>query len=66
MAVKLIASSEALRIGVGSSSLPLTANRNDETLAVVRAQLEEAAFAEAWTQGQGLTVDEAVALALKS
>ena len=29
-------------------------------------QLDEAAFAEAWEQGQALTADEAVALALDS
>jgi len=37
---------------------------NEETLAVIRAQLDEAAFAEAWEQGRALTADEAVALAL--
>ena len=37
---------------------------NEKTLAVIRPQLDEAAFAEAWEQGQSLTTDEAVALAL--
>ena len=31
----------------------------------VRTQLDQAAFAEAWEQGQALTVDEAVALAFR-
>ena len=40
------------------------AKRNDKTLAAIRAQLDEAAVAEAWEAGRALTVDEAVALAL--
>jgi len=39
---------------------------NDETLTAIRAQLDEAAIAEAWEQGRTLTLDEAVALALES
>jgi hypothetical protein len=39
---------------------------NAETLTKIRAHLDEAAFAEAWEQGQALTVDEAAALALDS
>jgi len=36
---------------------------NEKTLAI-RTRLDEAAFAHAWEQGQALTLDEAVALAL--
>src|SRR3990170_1056528 len=39
---------------------------NEKTLTTIRAQLDEAAFAEAWERGQALSVDEAVALALDS
>jgi tetratricopeptide (TPR) repeat protein len=42
------------------------AERNEETLATIRAQLDEAAFADAWEQGQKLTAHEAVAFALES
>jgi hypothetical protein len=35
-----------------------------KTLAAIRPQLDEAAFGDAWAQGQALTADEAVALAL--
>jgi predicted ATPase/class 3 adenylate cyclase len=42
------------------------AKRNEEALATIHAQLDGAAFAEAWQQGRTLTVDEAVALALDS
>jgi predicted ATPase/DNA-binding SARP family transcriptional activator len=38
----------------------------DEALSAIRAQLDEAAFADAWEQGRALTADEAVALALDS
>jgi hypothetical protein len=37
---------------------------SEKTLAVVRSQVDEAAFADAWEQGRKLTADEAVALAL--
>jgi predicted ATPase/class 3 adenylate cyclase len=38
----------------------------DETMAMIRSQLDEAAFAEAWEKGRKLTVEAAVALALDS
>jgi hypothetical protein len=38
----------------------------DEMLGTIRAQLDAAAFAEAWEHGRTLTADEAVALALDS
>jgi predicted ATPase len=42
---------------------PWVLRMNEETLALVRAQLDETAFAEAHEAGAKLTVDEAVALA---
>jgi len=64
-AARLLSCSETLReeFGAGRSWV---ASRNEGTLALIRAQLDEAAFAEAWEQGQALTVDEAVALAIDS
>ncbi|MBA2439706.1 MAG: hypothetical protein H0V50_03405, partial [Thermoleophilaceae bacterium] len=38
--------------------------RNEETLALLREQLDDVAFEEAWGQGRTLTADEAVALVL--
>jgi hypothetical protein len=35
-----------------------------EAIAAVHAQLDEAAFTKAWEAGAGLSLDEAVALAL--
>ena len=42
----------------------IAAAMNEETLTAVRKQLDAAAFDREWEQGQALTVDEAVALAL--
>jgi predicted ATPase len=45
------------------ASIPWTARENEETLALVRAQLDEASFEEAWKRGRMLTLDETAALA---
>jgi hypothetical protein len=42
------------------------ARMNDETLAAIRAGLDETVVADAWKQGRKLTADEAVGLALDS
>jgi predicted ATPase/class 3 adenylate cyclase len=64
-AARLLSCFEAQRerIGVGEAWV---GRMNEQTLSAIRAQLEEGAFAEAWEQGQALTIDEAVALALES
>ena len=64
IAVKLLASSNALYDELGVSATPWVADRNEEVLAIVRGELDEAAFAQAWDDGRTLTADEAVALAL--
>lgn len=51
---------------IGGGVPRYVAERNQETLETIRAQLDQAAFAEAWEQGRTLTADEAVALALDS
>jgi predicted ATPase/class 3 adenylate cyclase len=65
-AARLLAGAEALRQQIGSASVHAVATMNDETLSIIHSQLGESALAEAWEQGQALTVDEAVALALDS
>ncbi len=65
-AARLLSSSETLHEELGASLRPWLAQMNEETLTTVRAQLDEAAFAEAWEEGRLLTADEAVALALDS
>jgi predicted ATPase len=64
-AVRLLASSETLYADIGGT-MPWVARMTKETLARIRAQLDEAAVAEAWEEGRKLTTDEAVALALES
>jgi hypothetical protein len=40
--------------------------RNEETLHILNAQLDDTAFDKAWEQGRAMTLDDAVALALDS
>lgn len=64
-AARVLSSGVALLEEVGASE-NWAASMNEQTLASIRTQLDEAAFAEAWEQGRKLTADEAVALALDS
>jgi len=64
-AARVLSSSEVLLQDLGARR-SWVSNMNDETLTAIRAQLDEAAIAEAWEQGRTLTLDEAVALALES
>ena len=45
---------------------PHIAKTRDQTLAAVRPQLDDVAFAKAWADGQTLTADEAITQALDS
>ena len=63
-AVRLISCFEALREEIGGGEV-WVARMNEETLAAIHAQIDDIAFAQAWEQGQTLTADEAVALALE-
>ena len=65
-AARLLSKAEALSEEIGGSFEGWAEEQNEETLAALRADLDEPAFAEAWEQGRKLTVDEAVALALGS
>jgi predicted ATPase/class 3 adenylate cyclase len=62
-AAQLVSCSETLREEIGLRGTA-TDRMNENTLSSIRAQLDEAAFAEAWEQGRTLTADEAAALAL--
>jgi len=64
-AARLISSAETLHEEIGGA-MPWVRRMREEALAIIRTQLDEAAFAEAWEQGHTLTADEAVALALDS
>ena len=64
-AARLLSSSEALHEEIGVREVWLPAAIQG-TLTTIRTQLDEEVFVEAWEQGQALTLDEAVALALDS
>ena len=64
-AARLLSCFEAQRDRIGVSEAWI-ARMNEETLSAIRARLDESDFAEAWEDGQALTIDEAVALALES
>jgi len=64
-AARLLSCFEALREQIGVSEAWVT-RMNERTLTAIRARMTQDAFAEAWKQGRALTIDEAVALALKS
>jgi predicted ATPase len=64
-AVRLISSFEALREELGGGE-PWVVRMNEQTVATIRTQLDEAAFAEAWAQGRALSADDALTLALES
>ena len=63
--VELVSSVEALHAEKGAAIPSYLAGDNDKAVTMVRAELDEAAFAEAWERGRMLTLDEAVALALE-
>jgi predicted ATPase/class 3 adenylate cyclase len=62
-AARVLSCSAALHAEIGAMP-PYVANMTAQTLAAVRPELDEAAFAVAWAEGEALTADEAVALAL--
>lgn len=64
-ATRLLAAAEALQEELGVT-MPWMPRTKDETFASIRAQLDEAALAEAWEQGRGLTAEAAAALAIDS
>jgi predicted ATPase/class 3 adenylate cyclase len=65
IAARVLSRAGVLRDEIGGVS-SWVGEMNEKTLATVRTQLGEAAFADAWEQGEALTVDEAIALALGS
>jgi hypothetical protein len=65
-AARLLSSSLHLHEETGMSVPLYQVERNADTLAVIRGQLDEAAFEEAWEHGAKMSFDEAIALALDS
>jgi len=63
-AARLLSSAEAIREEIGAGLPPFFAKVKEEALTAIRARLDDATFDEAWEQGQTLTPDEAIAIAL--
>jgi predicted ATPase len=63
-AAQVLASGEALHEEMGGSPMAWLKRGNDDALTLIRAELDEAAFAEASERGKALTADAAVTLAL--
>jgi hypothetical protein len=63
-AARVLAIGETLYEEMGATLMGWLRRGNDEALTLIRAELDEAAFAEAYEQGTSLTADDAVALAL--
>jgi tetratricopeptide (TPR) repeat protein len=61
---RLLACTDALSREITGNFSWLSARRKDETLASLREQLPEDAFAAAWAEGSTMTLDEGVELAL--
>ena len=63
-AARLWGAAKALSEGIGALAAPLDQTAYDRHVAAARAQLDEAGFDTAWTEGQSLTFERAVAYAL--
>jgi predicted ATPase len=64
-AARLLSRSEVLFEEIGAK-VPWVARMNEETLNAIRARLDDDAFVGAWEKGRGITIDDAVTLAVES
>jgi tetratricopeptide (TPR) repeat protein len=58
---RLLGAAEAMRESVGASLWPANRMEYDRILTRLKSSLEEAAFAAAWSAGQALTTEQAIA-----
>lgn len=65
-AARLLSAAELLRQTIGLNYVPSDQADYERNLARTRAALTDAAFAQAWAEGQAMSVAEAVAYALES
>jgi tetratricopeptide (TPR) repeat protein len=65
-AARILSAAGALLDEIGVPPGAYEVDLNEETLAIIRRTLDEAAFVAAWEEGRKLTVDDAVALAIDS
>ncbi|HVC79521.1 MAG TPA: hypothetical protein VNL35_03345 [Chloroflexota bacterium] len=64
-AARLFGAARAMRDDRGAPRWPILQAGYERDLESTRAQLGDTAFTAAWAEGQGMTVDEAVTLALE-
>jgi non-specific serine/threonine protein kinase len=64
-AARLYGFAEALRTLLGAPLTPIDRPAYLQTVAAIRAQLDEAAFLKAWAEGQAMTLEEAIAEAVQ-
>ncbi|MFQ5808876.1 MAG: tetratricopeptide repeat protein, partial [Armatimonadota bacterium] len=64
VAARLLGASEALREAIKAPVPPDDREEYDSDVATVRAAMDEAAFAAAWSEGRAMTMEEAIAYAL--
>jgi len=65
-AARLCGAVEALREASNTSLPPLRRAEYDRIVGGIRAQLDEEVFAEAWTQGRAMLLEQAIALAVET
>jgi hypothetical protein len=63
-AVRLLGALERMLETIGSRLTPADRDHYDPVYAAARSQLNEAAWAAAWAEGQAMTMEEAIAYAL--
>jgi hypothetical protein len=61
----LFAAAAALRERLGASLPPVARTAHDLTVAIVRASLDEQAFASAWEDGAAMSMEQALAYGLE-
>ena len=61
---RLLGAAEAIRQEIGASLIPYDRANHDRSVAALRTQLDEKTFAAAWTEGQKMSMEEAVEYAL--
>jgi tetratricopeptide (TPR) repeat protein len=65
-AARLFGAAEGLREALGAPLPPVDRAEHDRSVAAVRTALGEEAFTAAWAEGRAMSLDEAVAYALKT
>ena len=64
-AARLYGSAESLRTLLSAPLPPIDRPSYQQTVAAIRAQLDEPTFLKAWTEGQAMTLEEAIAEAVQ-